>query len=102
MLPEPVDFQFIAPTEILKGMVVGGIELVFSENNKNVHERRRPSIQKQTLLYQRDMFELVSVQYIIDQETKPNMFTIVKFSNWTTAKIFIAGNKKYLTSKLEE
>ena len=61
-----------------------------------------PLNQGQNLLYQRDMFELDSVQYIFDQDTNPNMFTLVKFSNLTTAKIVNAGNNKYVNRKLGE
>ena len=61
-----------------------------------------PLNQGQTLLYQRDMFELDSIQYIFDQDTKPNMFTLVKFSNLATAKIVNAGNNKYVNCKLGE
>ena len=45
-----------------------------------------PLKQKQTLLYQGDTFELDSVQYIFEHDTNLNNFTIVKFSNSTTAK----------------
>ena len=54
-----------------------------------------PLKEEQILLYQGDTFELDSVQNIFDQDTKPNMFTIFKFSNQTTAKIVNAGNSKY-------
>ena len=57
--------------------------------------------QEQTLLYQGDTFEIDSVQYLFDQDKKPNILTIVKFSGSITAKIVRAGNKKYLTSKLD-
>ena len=57
--------------------------------------------QEQTLLYQGDTFEINSVQYLFDQDKKPNILTIVKFSDSITAKIVRAGNKKYLTSKLD-
>ena len=50
--------------------------------------------QEQNLIYQGDTFELDSVQHIFiyDQDIKPNMFTIVKFSNRTNSKIVNAGN----------
>ena len=57
--------------------------------------------QEQTLLYQGDTFEIDSVQYFFDQGRKPNILTIVKFSDLITAKIVHAGNKKYLFSKLD-
>ena len=60
-----------------------------------------PLRQEQTLLYQGDTFEIDSVQYLFDQDKKPNILTIVKFSDSVTAKIVRAGNKKYLTSKLD-
>ena len=60
-----------------------------------------PLKQEQTLLYQGDTFEIDSVQYLFDQDKKPNILTIVKFSDLITAKIVRAGNKKYLTSKLD-
>ena len=60
-----------------------------------------PLKQEQTLLYQGDTFEIHSVQYLSDQDKKPNILTIVKFSDSITAKIVRAGNKKYLTSKLD-
>ena len=60
-----------------------------------------PLKQEQTLLYQGDTFEIDSVQYLFDQDKKPNILTIVKFSDSVAAKIFRAGNKKYLTSKLD-
>ena len=60
-----------------------------------------PLKQKQTLLYQGDTFEIDSVQYLFDLDKKPNILTIVKFSDSVTAKIARAGNKKYLTSKLD-
>ena len=60
-----------------------------------------PLKQEQTLLYQGDTFEIDSVQYLFDQDKKPNILTIVKFSDSVTAKIVRAGNKKKLTSKLD-
>ena len=57
--------------------------------------------QEQTLLYQGDTFEIDSVRYLFDQDKKPNILTIVKFSDSVVAKIVRAGNKKYLTSKLD-
>ena len=60
-----------------------------------------PLKQEQTLLYQGDTFEIDSVQYFFDQDKKPNILTIVKFSDSKTAKKFRAGNKKYLTSTLD-
>ena len=57
--------------------------------------------QEQTLLYQGDTFEIDSVQYFFDQDKKPNILTIVKFSDSITAKIVRAGDKKYLTSTLD-
>ena len=60
-----------------------------------------PLKQEQTLLYQGDTFEIDSVQYLFDQDKKPNILTIVKFSDSITAKLVSAGNKKYLTSKLD-
>ena len=60
-----------------------------------------PLKQEQTLLYQGDTFELDSVQYFFDQDKKPNILTIVIFSDSITAKIVRAGNKKYLTSSLD-
>ena len=60
-----------------------------------------PLKQEQTLLYQGDTFEIDSVQYLFDQDKKPNMLTIVKFSDSITAKIVRAGKKKYLTSTLD-
>ena len=53
------------------------------------------------LLYQAETFEIDSIQYLIDQDKKLNILTIVKFSDSITAKIVRAGNKKYLTSKLD-
>ena len=61
-----------------------------------------PLKQEQTLLYQGDTFEIDSVQYLFDQFKKPNILTIVKFSGSIQAKIVRAGNKKYLTSKLDK
>ena len=60
-----------------------------------------PLKQEQTLLYQGDTFEIDSIQYFFDQDKKPNILTIVKFSYSITAKIVRAGNKKYLTSTLD-
>ena len=60
-----------------------------------------PLKQEQTLLYQGDPFELDSVQYFFDQDKKPNILKIVKFSDSITAKTVRAGNKKYLTSTLD-
>ena len=60
-----------------------------------------PLKQEQTLLYQGDTFEIDSVQYLFDQGKKPNILTIVNFSDLITAKLVRAGNKKYLTSKLD-
>ena len=60
-----------------------------------------PLKQEQTLLYQGDTIEIDSVQYMFDQDKKLNILTIVKFSDSITAKIVRAGNKKYLTSKLD-
>ena len=60
-----------------------------------------PFKQEQSLLYQGDTFEIDSVQYLFDQDKKPYILSIVKFSDSITAKIVRAGNKKYLTSKLD-
>ena len=60
-----------------------------------------PLKQEQTLLYQGDTFEIDSVQYLFDQDKKPIILMIVKFSDSIRAKIVCAGNKKYLTSKLD-
>ena len=60
-----------------------------------------PLKQEWTLLYKGDTFEIDLVQYLFDQDKKPNILTIVKFSDSITAKIVRAGNKKYLTSKLD-
>ena len=60
-----------------------------------------PLKQEQTLLYQGDTIEIDSVQYLFDQDKKLNILTIVKFSDSITAKMVRAGNKKYLTSKLD-
>ena len=49
--------------------------------------------QEQTLLYQGDTFEIDSVQYLFDQDKKPNIITIVKFSDSKTAKIIRTGIK---------
>ena len=57
--------------------------------------------QEQTFLYQGETFEIDSVQYLFDQGKKPNILTIVKFSDSIATKIVRAGNKNYLTSKLE-
>ena len=38
---------------------------------------------------------------MFDQDKKPYILTIVKFSDWISAKIVRAGNKKYLTSALD-
>ena len=54
------------------------------------------------MLYQGDTFEIDSVQHLFDQDKKPNILTIVKFSDSITAKRVRAGNKKYLTSKLDK
>ena len=62
---------------------------------------KEPLKQEQTLLYQGDTFERDSVQYLFDQDKKLNILTIVNFSDSLTAKIVRAGNKKYLTSKLD-
>ena len=40
------------------------------------------------------------MQYLFGQDKKPNILTIVKFSDSIAAKIVCAGNKKYLTIKL--
>ena len=53
------------------------------------------------MLYQGDTFEIDSVQYLFDQDKKPSILTIVKFSDSITAKIVRAGNEKYLKSKLD-
>ena len=60
-----------------------------------------PLEQEHTLLYQGDTFEIDSVQYFFDQDKKPNILTIVKFSNSITTNIVLAGNKNYLTSTLD-
>ena len=60
-----------------------------------------PLKQEWTLLYQGDTFEIDSVQYLFDQDKKPNILTMVKFSDSLIANIVRAGNKKYLTSKLD-
>ena len=60
-----------------------------------------PLKQEQTLLYQGDTIEIDSVQYLFNQDKKPNILTIVKFSDSITAKIVCAGNKKYLASTLD-
>ena len=60
-----------------------------------------PLKQKQALLYQGDTFEIDSVQYLFDQDKKPNTLPIFKFSDSITAKIVRAGNKKYSTSTLD-
>ena len=60
-----------------------------------------PLKQEQTLLYQGDTFEIDSVRYLFDQDKKPKILTIIKFSDSVTAKTVRAGNKKYLTSKLD-
>ena len=62
---------------------------------------KRMKEQEQTLLYQGVLFETDSVQYLFDQDKKPNILTIVKFSDSITAKIVGAGNKKYLTTTLD-
>ena len=51
-----------------------------------------PSETRANFLYQGDIFELDSVQYIFDQNTKLNMSTKFNFSNSTTGKIINAGN----------
>ena len=56
---------------------------------------------EQTLLYQGDTFEIDSVQHFFDKDKKPNILTIVKFSESITAKIVRSGNKRYLTSTLD-
>ena len=60
-----------------------------------------PLKQEQTLSYHGDTFEIDSVQHFFDQDKKPNILTIVKFSDSIRAKIFRAGNTKYLTSTLD-
>ena len=60
-----------------------------------------PLKQEQALLYQGDTFEIDSVQYFFDPDKKPNILTIVKFSDSITAKIVRDGNKNYLTSTLD-
>ena len=52
-----------------------------------------PMKQEHTLLYQGDTFEIDSVQYLFHQDKKPNILTIVNFSDSITAKIVRAGNK---------
>ena len=51
-----------------------------------------PLKQVQTLLYQGDTFEIDSVQNFFDQDKKPNVLTIVNFSDSITAKTVRAGN----------
>ena len=53
---------------------------------------KNPLKQEQTLLYQKKTL-IYSIQYISDQFTQANMFTIFKFPNSTTAEIVNAGNK---------
>ena len=60
-----------------------------------------PLKQEQTLLYHGDTFEIDSVQYLFNQDKNPNILEIVKFPDSKTAKIVHAGNKKYLTNKLD-
>ena len=60
-----------------------------------------PLKQEQNLLYQGDTFDIDSLQYLFDRDQKTNILTIVKFSDSITAKIVHAGNKIYLTSKLD-
>ena len=56
---------------------------------------RDPLKQEQILLYKGEKVESDSVQYILDQNTKPNMFTIVIFLNSTSAKI-VNAVKQYV------
>ena len=60
-----------------------------------------PLKQERTLLYQGDTVEIDSVQYLFNQDKKPNTLTVDKLSDSITAKIVRAGNKNYLTSKLD-
>ena len=57
--------------------------------------------QGKNFLCQGDTFELESVQYMFDQDRKLNMFTLVRFSNSTKAKIVNGGNNRCLTSKVD-
>ena len=61
-----------------------------------------PLKQEQTLLYQGDTFEIDSVQYLFDQDKKPNILTVVKFSDSITAKIVRVGNKKVLDEQIRQ
>ena len=60
-----------------------------------------PVKQEHTLLYQGNTFEIDSVQYFATKKKKPNILTIVKFSDSVNVKIVRAGNKEYLTSTLD-
>ena len=62
---------------------------------------KAPLKQEQTLLYLGYTFETDSVQYLFNHDKKPNILMIVKFSDSIKTKIVRAGNKNYLTSKLD-
>ena len=53
------------------------------------------------MLCQGDTFNTDSVQYLFDRDKKPNILKTGKFSDSITAKIVRAGNRRYLTSKVD-
>ena len=104
----PVDW--INPKgETLKGSIMINAEIFLATLFNETREANEgtwlyfkdPLNKEQTLLYRGDTFEIDSVQYLFDQDKKPNILTIVIFSDSITAKIVRAGNKKYLTGKLD-
>ena len=53
------------------------------------------------MLCQGDTFNTDSVQYLFDRDKKPNILKTGKFSDSITAKIVRAGNRRYLTNKVD-
>ena len=59
-----------------------------------------PLKQEQTLSYQGDTFEIDLVQYLFDQDKKPNILTIINLSDSTTTKTVTNSKKKDITNEL--
>ena len=80
---------------------MGFLFIEFREANEGIWLYfKDPLKQERTSLYQGDTVEIDSVQNLFNQDKKPNILTVVKFSDSIKAKIVRAGNKNYFTSKL--
>ena len=61
-----------------------------------------PLKQEQILLFQGDTFDIDSVQYLFDQEKKPNILTIVKFSDSIKTKNSPRLEQKILDKQIRQ